>query len=499
VLERIFGTCSTQFIHNLRGNTQITRNVRQVTVSVDPKGMATWTLRELNDYLFDVYDRMDHPALGQSPREAFGDFEASGLRLQRLIPCDQNFILCTMPSTAKSTATLCPGRGVKLNHVYYWSVVFPCSAHRCHSKAGVIHLGISQPTDRRGMRKQRLGMAAQGIGGLSDGECQLAREARDAVAKWPRGFRARLNDEIWQLLGASADVQQEFRHWAQRIQRELRFPRGETDAVTSLLYRLKENGHHVWSTQDRKKHRTGSVTIESGHARATIYPLRSALIKYLIGRPAVRPKTASTSNAQSRDSGQAAAAKRNRVREARLSIIAALQRLGQQHAKRPSFIRKFKEHVGQDSNYQQRISPPPFQPPDFDRLNQSPREWMEGADRAWQLHRDRFLRGCRFWATVGVDDEIPAAKPARRPGFPALKRRHNTAMDRRFEWAAQYLCRVPLKEIAGQFSAEPSTVGRIARGDRPTSRMARTAKGQLVAAIPRKLADFRGRPAKKRR
>jgi putative transposase len=129
VLERIFGTCNTQFIHNLRGNTQITRNVRQVTVSVDPKGMATWTLPELNErlseYLFDVYDQMEHPALGQSPRQAFAKgFEATGLRLQRLIPYDQNFILCTMPSTAKGTATLCPGRGVKINHVYYWSDVF---------------------------------------------------------------------------------------------------------------------------------------------------------------------------------------------------------------------------------------------------------------------------------------------------------------------------------------------------------------------------------------
>ena len=114
----MFGTCNTQFIHNLRGNTQITREVRQVTVSVNPKGMATWTLGDLNErlneYLFDVYDQMDHPALGQSPREAFArGFEASGLRLQRMIPYDQNFILCTMPSTAKSTATLSPGRGVK--------------------------------------------------------------------------------------------------------------------------------------------------------------------------------------------------------------------------------------------------------------------------------------------------------------------------------------------------------------------------------------------------
>jgi len=29
VVERLFGTCNTQFVHNLRGNTQITREVRQ--------------------------------------------------------------------------------------------------------------------------------------------------------------------------------------------------------------------------------------------------------------------------------------------------------------------------------------------------------------------------------------------------------------------------------------------------------------------------------------
>jgi transposase InsO family protein len=129
VIERLFGTCNTQFVHNLRGNTQITRNVRQVTASVNPKELATWSLRELNErlieYLFDVYDRMEHPALGQSPREAFArGFEMSGLRLQRLIQYDQNFMLCTMPSTTKGTATVYPGRGIKINHVYYWSDMF---------------------------------------------------------------------------------------------------------------------------------------------------------------------------------------------------------------------------------------------------------------------------------------------------------------------------------------------------------------------------------------
>jgi putative transposase len=129
VVERLFGTCNTQFIHNLRGNTQITREVRQVTASVNPKELATWSLSDLNahlnEYLFEVYDRMDHPALGQCPRDAFmRGLEVSGLRLQRMVAYDQNFLLCTMPSTPKSTATISPGRGVKIHHVYYWSDCF---------------------------------------------------------------------------------------------------------------------------------------------------------------------------------------------------------------------------------------------------------------------------------------------------------------------------------------------------------------------------------------
>lgn len=37
VCERLFGTANTQFFHNLTGNTQIMREVRQVTKSVEPK------------------------------------------------------------------------------------------------------------------------------------------------------------------------------------------------------------------------------------------------------------------------------------------------------------------------------------------------------------------------------------------------------------------------------------------------------------------------------
>jgi putative transposase len=126
VCERLFGTTNTQFVHNLRGNTQITRNVRQVTKSVNPKELAAWTLGDLHDraseYLYEVYDMIDHPALGQSPREAFrAGLEIGGSRAQRMIPYDQEFLIATLPTTPKGTALVAVGRGVKINQIYYWS------------------------------------------------------------------------------------------------------------------------------------------------------------------------------------------------------------------------------------------------------------------------------------------------------------------------------------------------------------------------------------------
>lgn len=129
VVERLFGTCNTQFVHNLRGNTKIMKNVRQVTKSVNPKNMAVWTFRELaerlDDYLFDVYDNMEHPALAQSPRKCrVLGMATHGGRLQNVIPYDDDFLFMTMPSTKKGTAKLIPGRGIKVNYLLYWSELF---------------------------------------------------------------------------------------------------------------------------------------------------------------------------------------------------------------------------------------------------------------------------------------------------------------------------------------------------------------------------------------
>ena len=126
VCERLFGITNTRFIHNLAGNTQITRNVRQVTKSVNPKEHASWPLPELYDYLaeylYEVYDTIEHPALGLAPRDAYErGVAATGTRPHRQIADDLEFQMWTLPTTAKGTAKVAPGRGVKINHVYYWA------------------------------------------------------------------------------------------------------------------------------------------------------------------------------------------------------------------------------------------------------------------------------------------------------------------------------------------------------------------------------------------
>ena len=129
LLERLFGTTNTQFIHNLLGNTQITRNVRQVTKSVNPKGQAVWPITEFYDrlchYLYKIYNTTSHPALGENPEEAYrSGLTRTGQRPQRAIAYDEDFLIFTLPTTTKGTAQVSPGRGVKINYIYYWSDAF---------------------------------------------------------------------------------------------------------------------------------------------------------------------------------------------------------------------------------------------------------------------------------------------------------------------------------------------------------------------------------------
>jgi putative transposase len=138
VCERLLGVTNTQFLHNLRGNTQISRNVRQVTKAVDPRKFATWPLAELHqrlsEYLYEVRDTLSHPALGKNPREAFETGLAQGgPRLHRMVPYNQEFWMLTLPTTARGAAKVMPSRGVKINHVYYWCEAFRDPEVQCEA------------------------------------------------------------------------------------------------------------------------------------------------------------------------------------------------------------------------------------------------------------------------------------------------------------------------------------------------------------------------------
>lgn len=130
VCERIFGSTDTRFIYNLAGNTQLTKtNVRFVTKEVNPKNLAAWALGDLHElmseYFYEVYANLDHPTLGQSPKAAFLAAQVrSGKRENRFIANDENFFMLSLPSTAKGTARVVPGRGVKINYIYYFCEAF---------------------------------------------------------------------------------------------------------------------------------------------------------------------------------------------------------------------------------------------------------------------------------------------------------------------------------------------------------------------------------------
>lgn len=129
VCERLFRTSNAEFTHNLLGNTQVMKQVRQVTKSMQPKEHAAWTLGDLYTFLcawaYEVYDQDIHTTLGMSPREAWAmGLTLSGERTHLTKLYGDEFRYLSLPTTPKGTAKVEPGRGVKINHLYYFSKAF---------------------------------------------------------------------------------------------------------------------------------------------------------------------------------------------------------------------------------------------------------------------------------------------------------------------------------------------------------------------------------------
>ena len=192
---------------------------------------------------------------------------------------------------------------------------------------------------------------------------------------------------------------------------------------------------------------------------------------------------AEASRTQASDQGQADAARKNRETQTRQKIVRALQCLGMEFCTWPDFVQEFYRDPREQTVFQDCAIPPPFQPAEFDRLNQSPEDWAKAANADWQQHLDRFLQSCQAWVVAGVDEEIPGAKQVRGPGIKlGGERGKNTILKRRHVWAAKYLMLVPLKEIAGQDDADATTVGRIARATLSQAKWLELARAKLRAS-----------------
>jgi len=125
VIERLFGTTTSEFLNQLRGNTQASRVPRQMTREVDPKRLAIWTLERfavrLTEYVYEVYDQMEHPALFQSPREAYEQgMQFAGARAHRIISYNDAFLMQTRPTTRTGMAKIHRGWGMTVNGLQYW-------------------------------------------------------------------------------------------------------------------------------------------------------------------------------------------------------------------------------------------------------------------------------------------------------------------------------------------------------------------------------------------
>jgi putative transposase len=123
LVEGFFGTNNSQFIHTLEGNTQLSKNVRQLSMSVDPAPKAIWTLPALydavNTYCFEHFNKRPHPDLGRTPADALTHLlQKHGVSALHRQAFDDDFLIATMVS--KGTARVQPARGVKIRGDYYY-------------------------------------------------------------------------------------------------------------------------------------------------------------------------------------------------------------------------------------------------------------------------------------------------------------------------------------------------------------------------------------------
>jgi putative transposase len=95
---------------------------RRATAYIGGQTLLTWWVTyHQSQYAYEVYDQMEHQALGQSPREAFAQgMQLAGERTHRLIPYSEDFLMLTRPTTRTGQAKIFSSRGITVNSLHYW-------------------------------------------------------------------------------------------------------------------------------------------------------------------------------------------------------------------------------------------------------------------------------------------------------------------------------------------------------------------------------------------
>lgn len=130
VMERIFGTLNTQLIHNLDGNTELTKQVRMLSGSHLPKRLSNWNLENvytiIAHWAFEYYDQATHPTLDISPRQAFQRaLKETGERPHKAILFNRDFLIATSTCVDRGAERrIDRQRGIKVHNFYYQSPAF---------------------------------------------------------------------------------------------------------------------------------------------------------------------------------------------------------------------------------------------------------------------------------------------------------------------------------------------------------------------------------------
>lgn len=125
VIERMFGTTNTGFVHELLGNTTLLALGRGLSSSRHPSRSAAWTLPMIEEacerWLFEVYPGLCHSTLGDTPRDLFArGLARDGERVARYVQFDETLRIMLAQTPRGDTRRVDPVRGVVVDYLRYW-------------------------------------------------------------------------------------------------------------------------------------------------------------------------------------------------------------------------------------------------------------------------------------------------------------------------------------------------------------------------------------------